>query len=89
MTARQVLIPGTNKTGPHPWRITLAVARGEILNKLALVEEAYAEQQAAVQHKMNRHGRRIRRYFSGGTPYRNPKRVGRLRRNGRLRKELR
>lgn len=86
--ARQVLIPNSGKTMQHPWRIVLAQSRGEILPEQ--VDEHYDYQRRRVQYVMERRqNRRLRgRFRSGGNPYRNPKRVDRLAKNGRLRRDL-
>lgn len=86
---RQVLVPGTTKAVPHLWLTRLLVSQGAIPNEKAAITAEDNRQSTSVQRKIERQIPRIRRYGSGGTSVRNPDRVERLRKNGRLRRELR
>ncbi len=90
---RQVLIPGTKKQMPHPWRLRLMAARGQLGDlddDRAYLIEADDAQRERVQHLAARSSRRRNRAVAGpGYIQRNPSRINRLRKNGRLRKELR
>lgn len=83
MDGRTVLIPGTRTAMPHQWLGILQESKG--YDPVEVEAFAAGQIQRKVVRAQTPHKHRSR---SGRTPHRNPARINRLAKNGRLRKDL-